>query len=140
MYGTGEEKYSVSYVNDQGRKNTYNSKFEGAINTLTRRYYDGGIEHGHYDDYVSNIECPDCNGYRLAEEPLSVFLAGKHVGELGDMNIADSQKFFQNLKLNSEQSKIAEKVMKNILERLEFLSGVGLSYMTLSRRANTLSG
>lgn len=140
LYGTGEEKYSVSYVNDQGRKNTYNSKFEWAINTLTRRYYDGWVEHGHYDDYVSNIECPDCNGYRLAEEPLSVFLAGKHIGELGDMNITDSQKFFQNLKLNSEQSKIAEKVMRNITERLEFLSWVGLSYMTLSRRANTLSG
>ncbi len=139
LYGTGEEKYSVSYVNDQGRKNTYNSKFEWAINTLTRRYYDGGIEHGHYDDYVTNVECPDCQGYRLGKEPLSVFLSGKHIGQLGNMNITDSQKFFQKLTLNAEQTKIADKVMKNILERLEFLAWVGLSYMTLSRRANTLS-
>ena len=59
--------------------NTYNSKFEWAINTLTRRYYGGWVEHGHYDDYVTNIECPDCNGYRLGKGPLSVFLNGKHI-------------------------------------------------------------
>jgi excinuclease ABC subunit A len=56
------------------------------------------------------------------------------------MNISESQEYFKNLKLNSEQEKVAQKVMKNIMERLEFLEGVGLSYMTLSRRANTLSG
>ena len=58
LYGTGSQQYSVSFVNDQGRKNTYNSKFEGVINTLTRRYYDGGVEHGHYEDYVTNVQCP----------------------------------------------------------------------------------
>ena len=140
MYGAGDKQYSVSFVNEGGRKNTYNSKFEGAINTLTRRYYGGGVEHGHYDDYVTNIECPDCNGFRLAKESLSVFLDGKHIGHLGRMNITQSQDYFNNLTLNSEQQKVAQKVMKNIMERLEFLEGVGLSYMTLSRRANTLSG
>ncbi len=140
MYGTGSQQYSVSFVNDQGRKNTYNSKFEGVINTLTRRYYDGGVEHGHYEDYVSNVQCPWCDGYRLSPEPLSVFLWEKHIGEAVDMNIADAQKFFEGLKFNNEQKKIVEKVQKNISERLEFLEWVGLSYMTLSRRANTLSG
>ncbi len=140
MYGTGSDQYSVSFVNESGRKNTYNSKFEGAINTLTRRYYDGGVEHGHYDDYVTNIECPDCGGFRLGKESLSVFLSWKHIGHLWEMNIIESQKYFKSLSLNSEQQVVAEKVMKNIMERLEFLEGVGLSYMTLSRRANTLSG
>ncbi len=140
MYWAGDKQYSVSFVNESGRKNTYNSKFEWAINTLTRRYYGGGVEHGHYDDYVTNIECPDCNGFRLGKETLSVFLEWKHIGHLWEMNIKESQEYFHNLELNSEQEKVAQKVMKNIMERLEFLEGVGLSYMTLSRRANTLSG
>jgi len=140
MYGTGTTMYTVSFVNESGRKNTYNSKFEGVIKTLTRRYYDGGVEHGHYEDYVTNIECPDCDGYRLGAETLSVFLGWKHIGQVVDMNILEAQAFFKNLEINSEQQVIAEKVMKNISERLEFLQGVGLSYMTLSRRANTLSG
>ncbi len=139
MYGTWTDTYSVNFVNEQWRKNTYNSKFEGAINTLMRRYYDGGVEHGHYDDYITNIECPDCNGYRLASEPLSVFLWGIHIWELTNMNIVEAQSFVKNLSLSPEQEKISEKVMKNICERLEFLEGVGLSYITLSRRANTLS-
>ncbi len=75
MYGTGEMVYNVSFVNEQGRKNTYNSKFEGVICTLERRYYDGGIESGNYDDYVTNIQCPSCDGYRLSPEPLSVFIS-----------------------------------------------------------------
>lgn len=140
MFGAGSKQYSVSFVNEQGRKNTYNSKFEWVINTLTRRYYGWGVEHGHYDDYVTNIECPDCNGFRLGKEPLSVFLSWKHIGQLVDMNIMDAQDFFKKLILNSEQKMIADKVMKNISERLEFLQWVGLSYITLSRRANTLSG
>ncbi len=139
MYGTGDEKYSVSYVNEQWRNNTYHSKFEGAINTLTRRYYDGGIEHGHYDEYVTKIECPDCDGYRLSKESLSVSISGLHIGHLANLTINESQTFFTELTLSSAQQKIAEKVMKNIRDRLEFLQWVGLSYMTLSRRANTLS-
>ncbi len=140
LYGTWNQQYSVSYVNEWGRKNTYNSKFEWAITTLTRRYYDGWVEHGHYDDYVTNIECPSCDGYRLWKETLSVYLSGLHIGQLWSMNISQSQEFFEKLSLSSEQSKVAGKVMKNIKERLEFLEGVWLSYMTLSRKANTLSG
>lgn len=140
MHGTWKTTYTVSFVNESGRKNTYNSKFEWAITTLTRRYYDWWVESGHYDDYITNIACPDCDGYRLWKESLSVFLNGLHIGQLWNMNITASQEYFRNLSLNSEQQKVAEKVMKNITERLEFLEWVGLSYMTLSRKANTLSG
>jgi excinuclease ABC subunit A len=140
MYGTGEMVYSVTFINEQGRRNTYNSKFEGVIRTLERRYYDGGVESGNYDDFVTNISCPSCDGYRLSPEPLSVFINGKHIWQLSNYNIRETQNFFHSLKLSIEQQKIVEKVQKNILERLEFLEGVWLSYMTLSRRANTLSG
>lgn len=140
MQGTWSTQYSVSFVNETGRKNTYNSKFEWAITTLTRRYYDGGVESWNYDDFITNISCPDCDGYRLWKESLSVFLNGKHIGQLWELNISVSQDFFEALMLNSEQLKVAEKVMKNITERLDFLQGVGLSYMSLSRKANTLSG
>jgi excinuclease ABC subunit A len=75
MYGTGTDVYSVQFVNEQGRQNTYNSKFEGVIHTLTRRYFDNSLsDKGIYDDYVTNIECPDCNGHRLNSESLSIFL------------------------------------------------------------------
>lgn len=140
LYGTGEKVYSVTFMNEQGRKNTYNSKFEGVIRTLERRYYDGGIESGNYDDYVTNIECPSCDGYRLSSEPLSVFLGGKHIGQLTNLNIVESKKFLQELSVSREEEKIIEKVQKNIIERLEFLEGVGLSYITLARKSATLSG
>jgi len=89
---------------------------------------------------LSKKERDIVNGFRLGRESLSVFLAWKHIGQLVDMNIMDAQGFFKKLTLNSEQKMIADKVMKNISERLEFLQWVGLSYITLSRRANTLSG
>jgi len=140
MYGTWSGQFTVNFVSEQWKRNTYNSKFEGVINTLMRRYYDGWVESGNYDDYVTNVNCPTCDGYRLAKESLSVFIDGIHIGQLTDYNIQDTQTFFKWLNLSSEQQKIVEKVKKNILERLEFLEGVGLWYMTLSRRSNTLSG
>ncbi len=140
MYGTGTSQYSVNFVSEQGKRNTYNSKFEGVINTLMRRYYDGWVESGNYDDYVTNVNCPSCDGYRLGEESLSVYIDGIHIGQLTEYNIKKSQDFFHWLSLSAEQQKIVEKVKKNVLERLEFLEGVGLWYMTLSRKSNTLSG
>ena len=89
MNGTGKKQYSVSFVNEQGKKNTYNSKFEWVLNTLTRRYYDWGVEHGNYEDYVTNMECPTCHWYRLSPEPLSVFLWWKHIGQVTNMNVRD---------------------------------------------------
>jgi excinuclease ABC subunit A len=139
MYGTWSGQFTVNFVSEQWKRNSYNSKFEGVINTLMRRYYDGWVESGNYDDYVTNVNCPSCDGYRLGKESLSVFIDGIHIGQLTDYNIQDTQTFFKWLNLSSEQQKIVEKVKKNILERLEFLEWVWLWYMTLSRRSNTLS-
>jgi len=141
MHGTGSDVYSVQFVNEQGRQNTYNSKFEGVIHTLTRRYFDNSLsDKGIYDDYITNIQCPDCNGHRLNKESLSVFLGWKNIGEISQLSVTDSIKFFQNLSLTDGQKHIVAKVMKNISDRLEFLEWVGLSYITLSRKSNTLSG
>gem|GEM_PF-2062674 len=128
-------------MNDQGRQNTYNSKFEGVITTLTRRYFDTTSNtKGGYDDYITTIECPECNGHRLNLESLSVFVKGKNIGELTQLCVTEAREFFKSMKLSKGEQHIVKKVMKNIEERLEFLEGVGLGYMALSRKSNTLSG
>lgn len=133
--------YKVRFRNEAGIVNTYTSRFEGVINTLNRRF----LESTNFDDnkildYVTEIDCPMCDGKRLKAESLTVFIDGKDIGNLTDYTVRDAVKFFTNLNLVGERDKIAKNILKNINERLEFLMGVGLDYITLSRRANTLSG
>ena len=139
MYGTGDKKYSVSFNNEQWKSNTYNSRFEWVIPTLTRRYFDWGVEHGSYDSYITNITCPSCHGYRLNQESLSLYIDWKNIWELTDLSVSESLDFFKKLNLGWSEQKIVDKVLKNITDRLEFLVWVGLSYMTLSRKSGTLS-
>jgi excinuclease ABC subunit A len=141
LNGTGDKIYKVRFRNESGIVNTYTSRFEGVINTLNRRF----LESTNFDDnkildYVTEIDCPTCDGKRLKAESLTVFIDGKDIGDLTDYNVRDAAKFFSSLKLVGERDKIAKNILKNINERLEFLSWVGLDYITLSRRANTLSG
>lgn len=140
MYGAWEKKYTVSFINEQWRKNTYISRYEWVIPTLTRRYYDGGIEHGNYEEYVSNIECPTCHGFRLSQESLSVSIAGKNIWELSNFTVKESKYFFSQLTFWEEEQKVAQKILKNIIERLDFLMWVSLSYISISRKSSTLSG
>ncbi|MFK7780259.1 MAG: excinuclease ABC subunit UvrA [Candidatus Gracilibacteria bacterium] len=140
LNGTGDLKYSISYTNEYGVKNTYNSRFEGVINTLTRRYFDGGNKKGIYEDYVIDMDCLACDGNRLNTESRSVYLNNLNIGELSNLSVRDVLKFIKTIKLTASQEKISKKVLKNVIERLEFLSGVGLTYMTISRKAGTLSG
>ena len=139
MHGTWDKSYSVSFTNEQWRKNTYNSRFEWVIPTLTRRYFDWGIEHGSYESYITNITCPSCHWYRLNEESLSVYVWWKNIWQLTEMSVYDSLDFFKELDIWWSEQKIVEKVLKNITDRLEFLVWVGLSYITLSRKSWTLS-
>ncbi len=139
LNGTGTKKYSVQFKSERGTQNTYQSAFEGVIPTLTRRYFDGGSEKGVYDDYIVDMECLSCEWHRLNPEALSVFIQGKHIGEATQMSVKDALDFFSQLELSPTQAYIAEKVLKNALDRLSFLLWVGLSYITLSRNAGTLS-
>ncbi|MDD2871370.1 MAG: excinuclease ABC subunit UvrA [Candidatus Gracilibacteria bacterium] len=140
LNGTGDKMYKVTYTNESGIKNTYNSRYEGVINTLTRRYYDGGNEKGIYDDFIIDMDCHLCDGHRLNQESLSVYLNNLNIGELSNLAITESLDFIKSIKLTESQEKITKKVLKNAVERLEFLAGVGLTYMTISRKAGTLSG
>ncbi len=140
LYWTWEKKYKISYVNDYWVKNTYNTRFEWIINTLTRRYYDWWADKGHYDDFVVDMDCHVCNWHRLNEESLSVYLKWYNIWELSNMSVNKAIDFLNKLNLTKTQKHISKKVMKNVLERLDFLSWVWLDYMTISRRAWTLSG
>ncbi len=140
LYWTGKKVYKISYKNDSGIQNTYNSRFEGVINTLSRRYFEWGAEKWHYDDYVVDVECPDCHWKRLKEESLSVYLNDKDIWDLASLSVEKALDFLRTLEFNQAEAKIVQKVLKNAIERLDFLAGVWLNYMTISRRAGTLSG
>jgi excinuclease ABC subunit A len=139
LYWTWEKKYNVSYINDSWIKNTYSSRFEWVINTLSRRYYDWTKDKWHYDDYIVDLDCIECGWYRLNPESLSVYIKGLNIWELSDYSIVESLNFINSLNLTNSQEKIVKKVLKNLKERLEFLSWVWLDYMTISRKAWTLS-
>ncbi len=139
LYWTWEKKYKISYLNDYWIKNTYNTRFEWIINTLTRRYYDWWADKWHYDDFVVDMDCHLCNWHRLNLESLSVYLDWLNIWELSNMSVSKAIIFLKSLKLTKSQEHISKKVMKNALERLDFLAWVWLDYMTISRRAWTLS-
>jgi len=140
LYGTWEQIYKIKFQNEYGENNVYSSKFEGVIKTLERRYFDGGAEKGNYDDFIIDMDCPLCDWFRLNRESLSVYLRWKNIGELSNLSITKSLDFFQEFQLSTLEEKIARKVLKNIVERLEFLSWVWLNYITISRKSWTLSG
>lgn len=140
LNGTWDIMYSISYVNENWAKNTYNSRFEWVINTLTRRYFDWWNQKWIYDDYVIDMECHVCDGNRLNRESLSVNIWGLNIGELSNLSVSKALNFINEIKLSPSQEIISKKILKNATERLEFLAWVWLTYMTISRKAGTLSG
>ncbi len=139
LHWTWDVKYSITFINEHGVKNTYNSRFEWVINTLTRRYFDWWNTKWIYEDYVVDMECHICDGHRLKQESLNVFMWGINIWELSDLPVVDALKFIKKIKLTKSQEKISKKVLKNAIDRLEFLWWVWLTYMTISRKAWTLS-
>ncbi len=116
--------------------------FEGIITNLERRYMEttsGGIREW-IERYMTELPCPYCHETRLREEALSVKISGKNIYEITNMSIRDLIDFFDNLKLNNEQTEISSLIIKEIKSRLSFLKNVGLEYLALSRNAATLSG
>ncbi len=144
MNGTGDEIYKVNFLSEKWTSNTYNSKFEWVINTLTRRFFTSWTwtreNKWHYDKFITNIECPNCNWMRLKKQSLSVYFKNLNIWQLSNLSVSKAKTFFDNLELSENQKKITENIFKNIKERLEFLIWVWLWYITLARKANTLSG
>ncbi len=118
------------------------SGFEGIIPNLERRfqYSDSEFIKEMIGGFMSSQPCPDCKRKRLRPESLAVYIDGKNISDISQMSISEARKYFSSLKLDATRKKIAEEVLKEIKARLDFLSNVGLDYLTLDRKSNTLSG
>ena len=143
LYGSDEEEIKFSY-DDGYEKYSHKKSFEGVINNLERRYLetDSDWKREEISQYQSDSNCERCNGHRLKDEALCVKIDGLHISEVTKKSINDAATWFKELKkkLDERQFKIAEHILKEINERLNFLLNVGLDYLTLSRESGTLSG
>ncbi|MDB2584901.1 excinuclease ABC subunit UvrA [Alphaproteobacteria bacterium] len=143
LHGSGEEVITFTY--DDGVRSYQTKKaFEGVIPNLERRYRetDSSWAREEIEKYQSVTDCDVCHGFRLKPEALAVKIGGLHAGQVARLSIRAAEDWFNNLdqELNSKQKQIAERVLKEIRERLKFLNDVGLEYLTLSRNSGTLSG
>ena len=143
LYGSDEEEIKFSY-DDGYEKYSHKKTFEGVINNLERRFLESDSEWKReaIAEYQSDSACESCNGDRLKEEALCVKIDNHNISEISKKSILDAAKWFKDLEknLDKRQFKIAEHVLKEINERLNFLLNVGLDYLTLSRESGTLSG
>jgi len=141
LYGTNGKKIKMTRTNAYG-SGTYNTDFEGIVNNLQRRYDETTSEWSRYEitQVMQECNCPECNGQRLKKSALAVTVGGLNIIEFTDMSISKAVKFIDGLKLTERQNMIAEQILKEIRQRLNFLVSVGLDYLTLSRAAGTLSG
>ncbi len=142
LKGSGRTEIEFKYINDRGDIRVKRHPFEGILNTLERRYRDTESISVREElaKYISTKSCSSCGGTRLRLEARNVFIADTTLPEIVELSIADALTFFQTLKLEGQRAQIAEKVMKEINDRLQFLVNVGLNYLNLSRSAETLSG
>ena len=141
LYGTGDDVIDFKYTSSVGTRN-FSSSFEGVIPTLDRRYRETKSQgmRDFYEMYMSEKPCNTCHGARLKEEVLSVKVGDKNINELTDMPINEIKKYLENLDLSKKDRMIADQIFRELTTRLQFLIDVGLSYLTLSRSAGTLSG
>mgnify|MGYP000651565323 FL=1 len=143
LFGSDDEEIKFSY-DDGYEKYSHKKTFEGIINNLERRYLetDSDWKREEISQYQSDTKCERCNGKRLKEEALCVKIVNLNISEVSEKSIYDASKWFGSLeeKLDQRQLKIAEHILKEIIERLDFLLNVGLEYLTLSRESGTLSG
>ena len=143
LFGSDDEEIKFSY-DDGYEKYSHKKTFEGIINNLERRYLetDSDWKREEISQYQSDTKCERCNGQRLKEEALCVKIVNLNISEVSEKSIYDASKWFGSLeeKLDQRQLKIAEHILKEIIERLDFLLNVGLEYLTLSRESGTLSG
>jgi len=143
LYGSDDEEIKFSY-DDGYEKYSYKKTFEGVINNLERRYLetDSDWKREEISQYQSDTKCEKCNGFRLKDEALCVKINNLNISEVTNKSILDAREWFKSLeiKLDKRQIKIAQHILKEINERLDFLLNVGLEYLTLSRESGTLSG
>jgi len=143
LFGSDEEEIKFSY-DDGYEKYSTKKTFEGVVNNLERRYLETDSEwkREEISQYQSETDCEKCKGLRLKDEALCVKIDNLNISEVTKKSISESKKWFSclNEKLNEKEKKIAQHILKEINERLDFLLNVGLDYLTLSRESGTLSG
>lgn len=140
LYGT-DEKISVSYEGAHGNA-TYSTSYEGVIPSLERRYRETTSDamKANYEEYMAEDDCEACHGQRLKPEVLAVTVGGLNISQVCNLSVISARAFFKQLSLTEKERMIAAQILKEIDARLGFLDSVGLSYLTLSRAAATLSG
>ena len=142
LHGSGSETVPFRYLNDRGDIVSKSHPFEGVINNLERRYRETESDMVREDlsKYINMQPCPSCEGSRLRREARHVFIDSKTLPELVRFPIGSALAYFDGLELTGKQGEIADKILKEIRERLTFLVNVGLDYLSLERSADTLSG
>ncbi|WP_312310095.1 excinuclease ABC subunit UvrA [Acinetobacter variabilis] len=142
LYGTDKEKIDLSYIDERGRRHNRVMPFEGILPHLERRYRETESNYVRDDlaQYLSNAACDACDGSRLNEISRNVKILDKTIADVTRMSIGDAESYYQGINLEGARGEIADKIFKEIRERLHFLVSVGLNYLSLSRSAETLSG
>jgi excinuclease ABC subunit A len=142
LYGSGGEKIEFYYENSRGMQVKKRHRFEGVIPNLERRYREteSGAVREELAKFLNSQACPDCGGTRLNRSARHVFILNLSLPEISAMSVGQAVEFFATMKLEGWRATIAEKIVKEIGDRLSFLSDVGLDYLSLSRSAETLSG
>ncbi|WP_443091282.1 excinuclease ABC subunit UvrA [Basfia succiniciproducens] len=142
MNGSGKEEIEFKYMNDRGDVVVRRHPFEGILNNMARRYKETESMSVREElaKNISNRPCSDCGGSRLRPEARHVYIGQTNLPDISEMSIGEAYSFFEKLALAGQKAQIAEKILKEIKERLSFLVNVGLNYLSLSRSAETLSG
>ncbi|WP_163654956.1 excinuclease ABC subunit UvrA [Listeria sp. PSOL-1] len=142
LNGSGTKEFFFEYKNDFGMSRETWMPFEGILPNVERRYRETNSDftREQMSQYMTDLPCPTCHGYRLKEEALAVKIGGHHLGEISNFSIDEGLAFFDKLEMSDKESQIAAPILKEVKNRLGFLKNVGLNYLTLSRAAGTLSG
>ncbi|AXJ13773.1 excinuclease ABC subunit UvrA [Streptococcus pluranimalium] len=145
LYGSGDREFHFHYQNDFGGVRDIDLPFEGVVTNVNRRYHETNSEYtrGVMREYMNELTCSTCHGYRLNDAALSVRIGGPdgmNIGQISELSIEDHLKQVSSLTLGQNDEMIARPILKEITDRLTFLNNVGLNYLTLSRMAGTLSG
>jgi excinuclease ABC subunit A len=142
LYGLGDTRIRIDYHTRDGRETHWSSRWEGAVNAVSRRHEETESEGSKekLEEYMAVIPCATCHGARLKPEILAVTFGDKNIYEVTQLSAKDSLEFFSNVSLTDREEQIGRRVIKEIVERLRFLVDVGLDYLTLARGTATLSG
>lgn len=142
LYGSNDEEIKFVYNHEHTRQVTKRHPFEGVIVNMERRYQTTESEYirEELSKYLSQQACPECSGSRLNQAARFVFIDEQRIFDVTSLSIQKSVEFFSKLKLSGWRAKVAEKILKEIIARLNFLMNVGLEYLSLNRQADTLSG